>query len=92
MELDSDVGPNHLTSFQEQNFENCCNVPRPEYLEVDIAVFTVTSYGISDFVAATGGGGLKDPPLRYHGWSHFGLYIAIHHLLTRTNRGHMPKF
>ena len=40
MELDSDVGPNHLTSFQEQNFENCCNVPWPEYLEVDIAVFT----------------------------------------------------
>ena len=40
------------------------------------------------------GGGLKDPPppLRYHGRSHFGLYIAIEHLLPGTYRGHMPKF
>ena len=40
------------------------------------------SYGISDSVAA----------LRYHRRCHFGLYIAIDHLLTRTYRGHMPKF
>ena len=38
------------------------------------------------------GGGLKDPPFRYHGRSHFGLYIAIDHLLPGTDRGHMPKF
>ena len=39
------------------------------------------------------GGGLKDPlPLRYHGRTHFGLYIAIEHLLPGTYRGHMPKF
>ena len=36
------------------------------------------SYGIPDSVAAMG--------------SHFGLYIAIDHLLPRTYRGHMPKF
>ena len=30
--------------------------------------------------------------LRYHGGSHFGLYIAIDHLLTQTYRGHVPKF
>ena len=35
----------------------------------------------------------KDPiPLRYHGRSHFGLYIAIDHVLPGTYRGHMPKF
>ena len=38
------------------------------------------------------GRGLKDPPLRYHGRSHFGLYIAIDHLLTWTYKGHMPQF
>ena len=47
-----------------------------------------TSYGISDSVAAMVVG-LKDPPpLKYHGRSHFGLYIAI----TGIYRGHMPKF
>ena len=54
-------------------------------------MFNPTSYGISDFVAAMGGGVLKTP-LRYHGRSHFGLYIALDHLLTGTYRGHMPKF
>ena len=50
-----------------------------------LADSTPTSYGISDSVVATGGRGLKDPPpLRYHGKSHFGPYIAIDHLLTGT--------
>ena len=35
---------------------------------------------------------LKNPPLRYHGRSHFGLYITIDHLLTKAYRGPMPKF
>ena len=39
-----------------------------------------------------GGGDLEDLPLRYHGRTHFGLYIAIEHLLPGTYRGHMPKF
>ena len=39
-----------------------------------------------------GGGDLEDLPLRYHGRTHFGLYIAIEHLLPGTCRGHMPKF
>ena len=30
--------------------------------------------------------------LRYHGRSHFWLYIVIDHLLKRTYRGHMSKF
>ena len=32
------------------------------------------------------------PPTTYHGRSHFGLCIAIDHLLPGTYRGHMPKF
>ena len=36
--------------------------------------------------------GVLNTPLRYHGRSHFGLYIAIEHLLPGTYRGHMPKF
>ena len=28
----------------------------------------------------------------FHGRSHFGLFIAIDHLLPGTYRGHMPKF
>ena len=53
-----------------------------------------TSYGISDSVAATGGRGVLEPlpPLRYHGRSHFGLCIAIQHLLPGIYRGRMPKF
>ena len=37
-------------------------------------------------------GGVLKTPLRYHGRSHFGLYIAIEHLLPGTYRGHMQKF
>ena len=43
-----------------------------------------TSYGIILWLLRS--------PLRYHGKSHFGLYIAIDHLLPGTYRGHMPIF
>ena len=37
------------------------------------------------------GGDVLKTPLRYRGRSHFGLYIAIDHLLPGTYSGHMPK-
>ena len=38
------------------------------------------------------GGGILKSSLKYLGRSHFGLYIAIDHLLPWTYKGHMPKF